>query len=379
MNPFASLAPRIAAMNASGRDVIRLDMGSPDLPPPPSVVETLAQSAADATHHGYSTYRGDPAFRRAVAGYYMRRFGVELDPTTEVLPLIGSKEGLANLSMAYLDRGDASLIPSLSYPTYTAGALLAGADTISIPVRAENGYLPDFDEPILGIERAKLLWVNYPNNPTGATAELDFYERAVEFCREYNLLLCSDNPYVEVAFNGYRAPSALQVRGAKDCTVEFMSLSKTYNMAGWRLGAAVGNKTALDNLLHIKSTIDTAGFKAVYDAGIEALDNTPQSWIDSRNERYRFRRDRIMDALPEIGLEPVTPPKASLYIWAKIAHGQIDSAWCNSALNEAAVSVTPGSTYGAEGRHYVRFSLGVGEERLEVALNRLREWHKVHA
>lgn len=379
MNPFASLAPRINAMNAAGKDVIRLDMGIPDLPPPPSVVETLARSAADATHHGYSAYRGDPGFRRAVAGYYMRRFGVELNPDTEVLPLIGSKEGLANLSVAYLDRGDAAIVPSLSYPTYIAGAMLAGGDILTLPMRPENGYLPDLDERIPGIERAKLLWANYPNNPTGATAELDFYERAIAFCRKNNLLFCSDNPYVEVTFDGYRAPSALQVPGAKDCTVEFMSLSKTYNMAGWRLGAAVGNKEALDNLLHIKSTIDTAGFKAVYDAGVDALENTPQSWLDSRNERYRVRRDRIMDALPEIGLESVTPPKASLYIWAKIAHGLTDAEWCNSALDDAGVSVTPGSTYGEDGRHYVRFSLGVREERLDTALKRLREWHRVHA
>jgi LL-diaminopimelate aminotransferase len=378
-NPFATLAPRIAKMNAAGRDVIRLDMGSPDLPPPPSVVEALARSASDATHHGYSTYRGDPAFRRAVAGYYLRRFGVELDPNTEVLPLIGSKEGLANLSVAYLDRGDAALVPSLAYPTYAAGALLAGGDPITIPLREEDGYLPDFDAPIPGIERAKLLWVNYPNNPTGATANLDFYDRAVEFCRKHGLLLCSDNPYCDVTFDGYRAPSALQVDGAKDCTVEFMSLSKTFNMAGWRLGAAVGNKTALDNLLHIKSTIDTAGFKAIYDAGIDALENTPQSWLDARNERYCTRRDQIIAALSEIGLESVKPPRASLYIWAKIAHGGVDTDWCNSALEEAAVSVTPGSTYGDEGRHYVRFSLGVSEERLEIALNRLREWYKVHA
>lgn len=379
LNPFATLNARLTKLKAQGRDIIRLDMGSPDLPPPDAVVNALARSAANPTHHGYSSYRGDADFRKAVAAYYERRFGVTLDPATEVMPLIGSKEGIVNLTMAYIDRGDAVIVPELSYPSYVAGALMAGGDAITIPMRAEDRYLLDFEAPITGIERAKLLWLNYPNNPTGATADLAFFGRAVEFCRAHTLLLCSDNPYVDVTFDGYRAPSALQVPGAKDCTVEFMSLSKSHNMAGWRLGACVGTKTALDNLLHIKSTQDSASFRAIYDAGSEALNNTPLSWIDERNARYQKRRDQILAALSDIGLEPTDPPKGSLYIWTKVMGDQTDIEYTHAALNEANVSVTPGGTYGEAGRHYVRFSLGVSEARLDEALNRLREWQRVRA
>lgn len=381
LNPFASLVQRITEMTAAGKDVIRLDMGSPDMPPPPAVIEALAASARNPANHGYSAYRGDPTFRRAVAAYYARRFGVAIDPAVEVLPLIGSKEGLVNLEMAYLDRGDAAIIPSIAYPSYAAGALMAGGDVLTVPLRAEKNYLLDFEElaKTPGLERAKLLWVNYPNNPTGATATLEFYEEAVEFCRAHNLLLVSDNPYVDVTYDGYRAPSALQVPGAKDCTIEFVSMSKTFNMAGWRLGAAVSNRTVLDNLLHIKSTLDSAGFRAIYDAATLALNETSEQWIAERNARYQARRDQIIAALPEIGLEPTIPPQGSLYVWSHIAHGLTDTEYCGAALSEANVSITPGSTYGEEGRHFVRFAVTTEESRLNEALNRLREWHKVHA
>ncbi len=378
VNPFATLNQRLVELKAAGKDVIRLDMGSPDLPPPPAVIEALARSAADPSHHGYSAYRGDPGFRRAVAAYYERRFGVTLDPDTEVLPLIGSKEGLVNLSVTYLDAGDVALVPSLSYPSYIAGALLAGGDTISFPIRAENSYLPDFDEPFPGIERAKLLWLNYPNNPTGAIAGLDTFERALEFCRAHNLLLCSDNPYVDVTFGSYRAHSVMEIPDAKDSAIEFMSLSKSHNMAGWRLGACVGNRTVIDNLLMIKSTFDSAQSRPIYDAGSEALNNTPQSWIDARNARYEARRDQIIAALPTIGLT-ADVPQGSLYVWARLLDGSLDRDYTDSALSEASVSLTPGSTYGEAGRHYVRFSLGVSEQRLDEALDRLREWYRVHA
>jgi LL-diaminopimelate aminotransferase len=378
-NPFASLGQRIAQLSAAGKDIIRLDIGSPDLPPPPHVIEALERSAEDPSHHGYAGHRGELSFRMAIAAYYMRRFGVELDPHTEIMPLIGSKEGLVNLTVAYLDRGDAALIPSISYPTYTAGALMAGADPIYLPLRAENNYLLDLTQPVPGIERAKLLWINYPNNPTGAIASLDFYEQAVAFCRAHNLLLCSDNPYVDVTFGAYRAPSALQVRGAKDMTVEFISLSKSHNMAGWRLGACVGNREALNNLVHVKSTLDSGSFRAIYDAGTEALNTTPQSWIDARNERYRVRRDLLMAALPEIGLEPTFVPEGSLYIWARIAGQILDEEYTNAALESTGVSITPGSTYGDDGRRFVRISLGVSDQRLDEALSRLKEWYRVRA
>src|SRR5260221_8315773 len=295
---FAIIGQRIQEMTAAGKDVIRLDIGSPDMPPPDRVVEALKQSASDPTHYQYGSYRGDPVFRKAVADYYKRRFGVHLDPNREVLPLIGSKEGLVNLALAYIDRGDASLVPTIAYPAYSMGTLMAGGEIIEMPL--DEQYLPDFDAIKGDLSRAKLLWINYPNNPTGATADLEFYQRAVEFCRQHNLLLCSDNPYCEIVFDGYRAPSALQAPGAMDCTVEFMSMSKMYNLAGWRLGAAVGNREALDNLLNVKSNVDSGHWKAIYDAAAVALNEVPQSWIDARNARYQQRREGAPAFLPGI-------------------------------------------------------------------------------
>jgi len=374
LNPFAALNQRLQTIVAAGQDIIRLDIGSPDLPPPESVIEALSRSAADPTHHGYQNYRGDAAFRQAVAVYYQRRFGVTLDPETEVLPLLGSKEGLVNLTLTYVDHGDAVLIPSIAYPSYAAGARLAGGDLLTLPTPVENGYLPDFDTPIAGIERAKLLWLNYPNNPTGTVASLEIYERALAFCQTHNLLLCSDNPYADVTFDGYVAPSALQVPGVKEQGVEFMSLSKVYNMAGWRLGACVGNPEVLKRLLVVKSTADSAHFKPIYDAGTEALLHTSDDWITARNARYASRRDRLLAALPELGLAAESP-RGAMYLWAKIMDGQPDHAYTESALEHTCVSITPGSTYGATGSHYVRFSLGIGEARLEEAIDRLRAWH----
>ena len=372
---FAIIGQRIQTMMAAGKDVIRLDIGSPDLPPPQPVIEALKQSASNPAHHSYGSYTGDPGFRRAVADYHARRFGVSLDPATEVLPLIGSKEGLVNLSMAYLDRGDSAIVPDIAYPAYEAGALLAGASVITVHLDPANDFLPDLDSIPADLSHAKLLWINYPNNPTGAVADIAFYEKAVAFCRDHNLLLCSDNPYCELVFDGYVAPSALQAAGAKDCTVEFMSMSKTYNMAGWRLGAAVGNHEALQNLLRVKSNIDSGHWKPIYDAGIVALDTTPQSWIDERNARYAARRERILAILPSIGLEAFKSP-ASLYVWARVLDGD-DQYYVERALDEAQVAVTPGTMYGVGGAGHIRFSLGVADDRLEEALTRLRVWYQV--
>ncbi len=369
------IGQRIQEMTAAGKDVIRLDIGSPDMPPPDHVIEALKTSASNPKHHSYGSYRGDPAFRQAIADYYARRFGVTLDPFHEVLPLLGSKEGLVNLSMAYLDRGDAAIVPDICYPAYTMGALLAGAETIELPLDPARGYLPNFDALPGDLSRAKMLWLNYPNNPTGAVADVAFYQQAVEFCQKHNLLLCSDNPYCEIVFDGYKAPSALQAPGAKDCTVEFVSMSKTYNMAGWRLGAAVGARDAIENLLVVKSNIDSGHFRPVYDAGAVALNQTPDSWIAERNARYQRRRQRILEALPEIGLEPFKS-SASLYIWARVQDGNEDQ-YCERALNEACVALTPGTVYGRGGRGHVRISVSVAEARLEEALARLREWHRV--
>ena len=379
--PFASLGKRLQKLKAEGRDIIRIDIGSPDLPPPPAVIDSLAQSTANPSKHGYSGYRGIPEFRRAIAKYYQERFNVDLDPDTEVMPLLGSKEGIVNMTLALVGAGDVVLVPSLAYPAYAMGARLAEASIAEMPLKAENNFLPIL-ENIRSYEReqAKLLWVNYPNNPTGAICSLDFYEEAVNFCRENDILLCSDNAYIEVMFDGLsHAPSALEIPDAKNNTVEFISCSKSYNMAGWRLGAVVGNAEVLKALLCVKSNIDSGHFTPIYDAGITAIETTSQEWFDERNTRYENRRDLLVETLPKIGLSIQEPPKGSLYIWAKVEkthpkappQATLDTTYTEYALLEGNVSITPGSVYGKDGEGYVRISLGINENTLQEALNRL--------
>lgn len=361
-------------MLTSGIDVIRLDIGSPDMPPPEAVTQALATSAACYDNHGYTGYKGTSGFRKAVANYYHKRFGVELNPNTEILPLIGSKEGIANLSLAYLDVGDVVLTPDIGYPAYEMSARLAGAEIYFMKVDADSGYLPDISQIPADIRaRAKMLWVNYPNNPTGATAELEFYARTVDFCRENDILLASDNPYVDLTFEGYVARSALQVPDSRSGTLEFMSLSKGWNMAGWRLGAAVGSAQAVKTLLHIKSNMDSGHFQPIYDAGIVALETTPRSWIDARNAIYQQRRDRLMAALTSLGLSAQSP-KGSLYVWAKVENGS-GAAYAEECLQVAYVSITPGAVYGPGGVNYVRFSLGVPDIQFDLALDRMKTWY----
>lgn len=373
--PFAVLGQRIQELRAEGKSIIRLDMGSPDLPPSSAVIEALAESASRPDTHGYAGYTGTPEFRKSVANYYQKRFGVTVNPNTEVLPLIGSKEGIVNMIMASVGPSDVVLVPSIAYPAYAMGAQLAEAEVVEMPLLHENNYLPVFEDIPLDIcERARMLWLNYPNNPTGAFCTREFYAEAVEFCRKHNIMLCSDNPYLEVVFDGRpHAPSALEAPKAKDVTVEFISMSKSHNMAGWRLGAAVGNKEAIASLLVVKSNLDSGHFKAIYDAGVVALETTPQEWIDSRNARYAARRDRILETLPQIGLEIDEPPQGSLYVWARVQDGD-DLGYTQNALNETGVSITAGSIYGEDGRGFVRISLGTGESELEDALQRLIKW-----
>jgi LL-diaminopimelate aminotransferase len=371
---FAVMDQRLQHMLSSGLDVIRLDIGSPDMPPPNVVIEELANSAWNPNNHGYSGYRGIASFRAAVARYYQTRFGISVDPEREVLPLIGSKEGIVNLCFAYLDADDIALVPDIGYPSYSMGARLAGADIHWLPVRDETGYLPDLSSiPHEVAQRAKLLWVNYPNNPTGATADEDFYEQATQYCSENDILLASDNPYMDVVFDGYRAGSALQATNAKSCVVEFMSFSKTYNMGGWRLGAAVGCPDALKKLLHVKSNMDSGHFRPVYEAGIAALEHTSQEWIDERNRIYQLRRDRLMEILPEIGLS-AQRPHGTLYVWARVEDGD-GQTYAEEALNIAHVSIAPGEAYGPGGKQYVRFSVGMTDDRFDLALERLKGWY----
>lgn len=360
-------------MQAEKIKVYRLDIGNPDMPPPSAVIESLATSASNPKNHGYNSYRGTPAFRRALAKHYQRRFGVTLDPDVEILPLLGSKEGIVNITLAHLSPGDVALIPDIGYPAYAMGTRLAEAEVYWVKLDPNRGYKPNLaDIPADILKRAKVLWVNYPNNPTGAMITLADYNEIAHFCEKHDILLISDNPYVDVLFEGATAPSALQSDADRSHIVEFFSFSKSYNMAGWRLGAALGSKEAIDNLLAIKSNIDSAHFTPVYDAGITALD-TPQSWLDERNGAYQRRRDMIMATLPHIGLS-AEKPMGSLYVWAKVLDGEA-TAYVESAISDAHVSLAPGAAYGPGGDDYVRFSVGVADGELAEALDALKSWY----
>lgn len=372
--PFAVLNERVRQMRKNGIDVINLDIGSPDMPPMPEIIEVLARSAASPKKHGYSGYSGIPEFREAIARYYQKRFNLMLQPDSEVLPVIGSKEGIVNLSLALLDKGDVALVPDIGYPSYAMGAYLAGAQVFWLPMRAENGFLPDYNHiPADVLERARLMWVNYPNNPTGVIADGQFYRNAVAFCRKHDIVLASDNPYCDVTYDGYRAPSMLEFSEGYDHVVEFVSFSKTYNMAGWRLGAAVGDAGVLKMLLQVKSNVDSGHFIPIYEAGIAAIDLTTQAWLDERNAVYARRRDMLIDGLDAAGLH-AEKPLATLYIWAKPEKFSA-SDYVERALTEAHVSMAPGLTYGPGGKDYVRISLSIADERIQEALRRLQEWY----
>lgn len=372
---FAVIGQKVREMELAGIDLIRMDIGSPDLPPAQFTLDALNQSAANPDNHGYSGYSGIPRFREAIARYYKKRFDVDLNPEKEVLPLIGSKEGIINLTLAYIDKGDVALIPDVSYPAYSMGTILAGGENCFVPMPEEKGFLVDVNAiPKNMADKADLLWINYPNNPTGAVADLAYYEEVVAFCKKHDILLASDNPYCDVTFDGYKAPSALQVPGAKENTVEFMSMSKSYNMAGWRLGAAVGSATALKNLLGIKSNVDSGHFVPIYDAGVTAIDMTTDEWMAERNMIYQRRRDVVMKELSSIGLQAETP-KASLYIWAKVLE-MSPIQYVEQARDNAHVSIAPGGAYGPGGEQYVRISLTITEERLAEGIKRLKNWYQ---
>lgn len=367
---FATLASRIKDLQAQGIDVIRLDIGSPDLPPPSFIIDALAEAARRPDQHGYPSFNGTPTLRRAMAGYYAQRFAVDLDPDSEVLPLIGSKEGIAHLALAWLDAGDVALVPDPGYPVYGMGALIAGAEPFAVPLLESNQYLPDLEAlPAAVMQRARILWLNYPNNPTGATATLDFFAHAVAFARRHDLLLCHDAPYCDVGFDGYQAPSLLQVPGARAVAVEFNSLSKSHNMAGWRLGMAVGNAQVLAALLQVKGNVDTGIFQAVQAAAVTALTGD-QTWIAERNSIYQARRDLVLAGLRQAGLRAATP-QAGLYIWAATPAGSTAAAFCELLLVQTGVSVTPGSAFGTCGEGYFRISLGTATTRLAEAMDRI--------
>jgi LL-diaminopimelate aminotransferase len=368
---FAQVGRRIRELVAEGKDIIRLDIGSPDLPPPDFILEELYRSTRVPTHHGYGGYYGTPELRQAMATYYENRFGVKLDPEKEVAPLIGSKEGIANAALAFVDPGESVLVPDPGYPTYRMGTLLAGGVPAVVPLQPEKDYLPDLEEIPENLARsARILWLNYPNNPTGAIAPLEFLERVVDFARAYDILVCHDNPYCDVVYDGYVAPSILQVQGARDVALEFNSLSKTYNMAGWRVAMAVGNGTAVEALARTKTQIDSGIFRAIQDASVVALTGD-QSWIEDRNEIYRERRDLILETLQSLGLQ-AKKPLASLYVWAALPEGTSSVDFAKLLLEEAGISVAPGSAFGTFGEGYIRVSVGMDTERIREAMERLK-------
>jgi LL-diaminopimelate aminotransferase len=384
--PFATWAEHVADARRRGLDVIRLDVGNPDMPPQDAVIQTLCRSARQPDSHGYPSYRGISALRRAIAEYYARRFDVGLDPDSEVVPLIGSKEGLINLSLACLDPGDLALVPDPGYAPYTRGAILAGGEICTFPLLPEHGFLPDLDAiPSEVADQAVLIWLNYPNNPTGATADLDFFARAVDFARRHGLLLCHDAPYADITYDDpstipgdrYRAPSVLQVPGASEVAVEFNSLSKMANMAGWRVGMAVGNARALEALSRVKSNVDSGMFRPLQEAAIEALSTDPD-WIAGRNQVYRNRLELLVDGLRGIGLE-ASLPQATIYLWTRIP-GTVEpkarSAWTSEGfarilLARTGIAVAPGSFFGPAGEGFVRVSATASTPQIQEAVRRL--------
>ncbi len=373
MYVFATLGARLKALQAQGLDVIRLDMGSPDAPPPEFIVQALESSAQDPGHHSYAGYFGTPALRQAMIDYYAHRFGVELSVADEVLPLIGSKEGIANMALAWLDPGDLALVPDPGYPTYRMAAHMAGAEVYYMPLLAEDGFLPDLAAIPASVARhARLMWLNYPNNPTGAVAPLSYLKQALAFCREHDILLCHDAPYADVCYDGYQAPSILQVPGAKDVAVEFNSLSKSHNLAGWRVGSVAGNKAAIQALLQVKSNVDSGIFWPIQDAAVAALCGD-QGWLAVRNAEYQRRRDLIYSLLVDKWQLDVAKPVASLYLWPRVPRGYTSAEFVDKILLSTGVSFTPGSEFGPHGEGYMRISVGQSTAKVAEAVDRLRE------
>lgn len=370
---FASLSARVSALQSQGLDVIRLDEGAPDLPPEPWIIHALARSATNPSHHSYQPHRGTPQLRQAWASMYRNAYGVEIDPESEVLPLLGSKEGIFQLAMATINPGDVVLVPDPGYITYTRGTLFAGGEPVYFPLIRERGYLPDFDAIPAEIARqAKVIWLNYPNNPTTAVAKLEVFSRAVDFARQYGLLVCHDAAYTQVTFDGFHAPSLLEVSGAKEVGVEFNTLSKSHNMAGWRVGAALGNAQVLRNLFTLKTNLDSGHFLPVLEAAAEAMCGD-QSWLLGRNEIYRQRRDLAVQGLRAMGLQ-ADLPLASIYVWSTVPEGYSSVDFVSTVLEKTQVSLTPGTVFGLGGEGYVRVSLTAPIERIAEALARLERW-----
>jgi LL-diaminopimelate aminotransferase len=375
---FAELERKVEEKRREGVDVISLGIGDPDLPTPAAVIRALQEEAAAQRTHQYPTNRGLEAFREAVASFYGGRFGVLIDPATDVVPVLGGKEGVAHIAFACLDPGDVALAPEPGYPPYTSGPLFAGADVHYLPLRAENEFMPDLDAVPADIAgRANLLFLNYPNNPTGAIVAQGFFEHAVEFAHAHDLIVVHDNAYSEISFDGYRQPSFLATAGAKDVGVEVFSLSKGWNMTGWRVGWVAGNADVVEQFRRLKTNLDSGMFDALQLAGVAALTEA-RDFPAEMSEIYARRRDLMIDALARIGL-PASPPQATPYIWVRVPEGYTSETFTELVLSEAGVVVSPGPSFGPSGEGYVRISLTVADERLQEAATRIATSLRVEA
>lgn len=372
---FVQISKKIAEKKAQGIDVISFGIGDPDIPTPTHVIKRLCQAACDPANHRYPETEGLPELRKAIAKWYQRRFGLSFNPDKEVLPLIGSKEGIGHIALCFIDPGDVALVPDPGYPVYSIGTMFAGGESYFMPLIEKNNFLPDLDAiPARVARKAKLMWISYPNNPTAAIADIDFFERVVAFAKKYDIVVCHDGPYTEVAFDGYKPVSFLQAKGAKDIGVEFHSCSKSYNMTGWRIGMAVGNEKIVNALMRVKSNLDSGVPQAIQHAAIAALLGN-QDCIAEHNAIYQRRRDKVVKTLKKLGLK-ADLPKASLYVWAKIPEGYTSVEFCTRLLDEASVVVTPGSGYGKYGEGYIRLSLTTPDDRVKEGLARLEKLAK---
>lgn len=367
---FAELDKKVAAAQARGVDVISFGIGDPDLPTPRHIVEAGVRALQDPANHQYPSYYGLAELREAIAAYYRRRFDVTLDPKTQVLPLIGSKEGIAHLATAFVDPGEAVLVQDPGYPVYRTATMLSGGRAIPVPLTSEDGFVPQLERiPSGDVAASKVLWINFPSNPTSAVCDEGFMKTAVDYCATNDLLLAHDAAYVELTYDGYVAPSVLQAPGALETAIEFGSLSKTYNMTGWRVGWVVGAARAIEAIGRVKTNIDSGIFNAIQKAGIAALQG-PQDCIQENIEVYRRRRDVVVEVLRTAGLQ-VGAPLGAIYVWVPVPHGYDSVSFCQHLLDEAGIVVAPGSGYGAHGEGFVRFSLTLADDRLDEGMERV--------
>jgi len=369
---FATIDKKKAEVRATGVDIIDFGIGDPDLPTPSHIFKAMHEVLEQGKSGQYPPYEGILEFRVAVADWYKKRFNVSLNPNTEVVSLIGSKEGIAHIFLGVIDPGDVVLTTDPGYPVYKMGTMLAGGEPYPIPLKEESGFLPDLESiPKDKVKKAKILFINYPNNPTGAVADLEFYKKVVAFAKKNDLLVCSDSAYSEVNYDGYVAPSILQVPGGKEVAIEFHSLSKTYNMTGWRIGMAVGNAQAIEALSTIKTNIDSGIFKAIQYAGVEALTGS-QDCIAKNNAIFQERRDALINGLKSLGWK-IEIPKATFYVWARVPKGFTSVSFCEEMLTKCGILVVPGNGYGKYGEGYFRAAITIPKERIAEAIQRMKD------